>query len=512
MTFRSSHLSRGAIAAALAAVVCLAAPAAGANAQAPDTTIDSGPPPTNDDTPEFAFSSPDTPMATFECMHHRTNTSAPAFTACTPPLTLPPLANGEWTFAVRAVDAGVADPTPATSVFTVEAPIPDTTITSPPLGLTNNRTPQIAFISTEAGNFECSHHRPGEAAAFTPCSSPHTLPSLADGIWVFEVAAIDAAGNHDPTSATDTFTLDATAPDTSIVSGPAGLSNDATPDFAFASTEPGSAGCRLHRIGEAAPPFAACSSPHVAGPLSDGAYVFEVMAVDAAGNADASPARTSFEIDTTPPQTTITGGPGDTTAATAVFLFSAPGAQRFSCRLDGGAWQACDSPVTYQSLSLGPHRFEVAAVDAAGNEDPTPAGHAWQVLRPGLVIPGAVQQATALAKELVQMRRALGRVRLRTLARRRTLLFKTYDALTAGTVEVRARARVRKGGRRRWIGVIAGKREVPGAGRHRVRARVTKKGRGLARSRRKLPLELRLSFTDLAGRSLWATSTVTLRR
>ena len=152
------------------------------------------------------------------------------------------------------------------------------------------------------------------------------------------------------------------------------------------------------------------------------------------------------------------------------------------------------------------------AVDAAGNQDPTPASHAWQVLRPGLVIPGAVEQATALAKELVQMRRALARIRLRTLARRRTVLFRTYDALTAGTVEVRARARVRQGGRRRWIRVLAGERDVPGAGRHRVRAKVTKKARRLARGRKTLPLELRLSFTDRAGRSLWATTKLTLKR
>jgi hypothetical protein len=123
-----------------------------------------------------------------------------------------------------------------------------------------------------------------------------------------------------------------------------------------------------------------------------------------------------------------------------------------------------------------------------------------------------VAQATALARELVQMRRALARVRLRTLARRRTLLFRTFDALTAGTVKVRARTRVRQGGRRRWVKLLAGEREVPGAGRHRVRASVTRKGRRLARTRKRLPLELRLGFTDLAGRSLWARSELILRR
>ena len=135
-----------------------------------------------------------------------------------------------------------------------------------------------------------------------------------------------------------------------------------------------------------------------------------------------------------------------------------------------------------------------------------------QVLKPGLVIPSAVKQAVALARELVQIRRALAKVRLRALARRRTVLFRTYDSLTAGTVEVRAAHGSGRAARRRWVATLKGKREVPDAGRHRVRAKVTKKARRLARRRSTLPLELRLSFTDLAGRSLWATSKLTLKR
>jgi hypothetical protein len=216
--------------------------------------------------------------------------------------------------------------------------------------------------------------------------------------------------------------------------------------------------------------------------------------------------------DAQPPETRITGGPGDTADTTAVFSFTADDAVGFSCRLDGGAWEPCASPKTYSGLSLGPHTFDVTAADAAGNADPSPARHSWQVLRPGLVIPGAVRLAKSLARELVQIRRALAKMGLRALARRRTLVFRTFDALTAGTVEVRTRARVRQGTRRRWIGTLKGRREVPDAGRHRLRATVTKKGRRLARRRQRLPLELRLSFTDLAGRSLWATSKLTLKR
>jgi hypothetical protein len=292
-----------------------------------------------------------------------------------------------------------------------------------------------------------------------------------------------------------------------ITSGPPSPTNDNTPQVFF---EPPTGQCRLLPVMAG---FSSCTSPfpkaggEYAIPLPDGDYTFEVRASEAD-----QPARHEFTIDTVPPDTQITGGPGNTTDTTAVFLFSAPGAAGISCRLDGGAWQACQSPHTYSGLSLGAHRFEVTSVDAAGNQDPSPAEHAWQVLRPGLRIPGTVRLAKSLAKELVQIRRALAMMTLRALARRRTLVFRTFDALTAGTVEVRARARVRQGTRRRWVGTFKGKREVPAAGRHRLRPTVTKNGRRLARRRERLPLELRLSFTDLAGRSLWATSKLTLKR
>jgi hypothetical protein len=289
-----------------------------------------------------------------------------------------------------------------------------------------------------------------------------------------------------------------------ITAGPSGPTNDNTPTFEFT---PAIAECKLPPL---LPDFSACESPFTVGeaeytiPLSDGDYLFEVRA----GGTDSQ----AFTVDTVLPQTEITGGPGDTTDTAAVFLFSAPGATGFSCRLDGGASHPCQSPQTYSGLSLGAHRFEVTAVDAAGNADPTPAEHAWQVLKPGLVIPGTVKLATSLAKELVQIRRALARLRLRALARKRTVVFRTFDALTAGTVAIRVRARIRQGARRRWITTLKGRREVPGAGRHNVRATVTKKGRRLARRRSSLRLELRMSFTDLAGRSLWATSELTLKR
>ena len=86
--------------------------------------------------------------------------------------------------------------------------------------------------------------------------------------------------------------------------------------------------------------------------------------------------------DTTPPETTITGGPADgssTTATTASFSFAASEAATFQCALDGGAFTPCSSPAAYSGLAEGSHGFAVRATDQAGNVDPTPATRSWSV-------------------------------------------------------------------------------------------------------------------------------------
>lgn len=255
---------------------------------------------------------------------------------------------------------------------------PDTQIDSgPPKGsATNDPTPTFGFSSDEEpANFECRF----DAEPFAACSGPgasHTPSAdLTDGPHTFEVRAVDAAANADPWPASRGFTVDATPPDTSIDSGPAGPTNDSTPTFGFSSEAGAVFECQLDGGG-----YSACSSPLTTAPLADGPHALEVRATDQVGNTEPSPASRDFTIDTVAPDTQIDSGPtGPTNDPTPTFAFSSNEAASFECRLDGAPFSACTSPLTTAPLPDAPHSFEVRATDQVGHTDPSPASRSFAV-------------------------------------------------------------------------------------------------------------------------------------
>ncbi|MBF4162282.1 M12 family metallo-peptidase [Nocardioides acrostichi] len=84
------------------------------------------------------------------------------------------------------------------------------------------------------------------------------------------------------------------------------------------------------------------------------------------------------DTDTTAPETTITSGPKErsfplrTDSITFGFASSESGST-FECTFDGAPADCSGGSVTFTGLTQSTHRFEVAARDAAGNLDPTPA-------------------------------------------------------------------------------------------------------------------------------------------
>lgn len=337
---------------------------------APDTTLTSTPPdPASSSAGTFAFTSNES-GSTFECA-----IDGGAFTACASPRTFTALADGEHTVQVRAVDsAGNVDATPAVYTWTVDTGAPQTTLLTTPTNPSDQSVATFDFDSDDVtATFECAL----DGAAFAVCTSPFTAPGLADGAHSFSVRAIDSAGNVDPTPATFAWTVDTTAPDTTIDAAPDLVSSSSDATFVFSSNEAGASfECSIDSS-----PFAACPSPSTFAGLSDGTHAFRVRAVDAAGNTDATPAEYTWEIDSQAPETFLDVAPADPSAdEDATFVFSSDdGTATFECSLDGAVFVACPSPHIEAGLSDGPHTFRVRAVDGAGNVDATPATTTWTV-------------------------------------------------------------------------------------------------------------------------------------
>ena len=95
-----------------------------------------------------------------------------------------------------------------------------------------------------------------------------------------------------------------------------------------------------------------------------------------------------IRTDYSAPDTIIASAPSGSTSSSAVFEFSGsddftqPDRLSFQCRLDDGAPFACPSRAEIANLAMGKHTLEVRAVDQAGNIDPTPATHSWEVWSP----------------------------------------------------------------------------------------------------------------------------------
>lgn len=316
---------------------------------------------------------------------------------------------------------------------------PATTITGGPASgsSTTSTSASFPFESSEAGSvFQCQL----DGGAWSSCSSPATYSSLATGAHSFSVRATDPSGNVDLTPATTNWTI-AVPPVEKAHARPAIASSyESSPGFqAPYLAVDGSSSTRWASVqgsdnewwqvdlGAARPlnqvqvDWEAAYASHYqiltssdGSTFSDAADVYPSSAgtqtttfptqtaryVRLQGIARATQWGYSFyevrvygpadglnpAYDTTPPHTTITGGPASGSSSTstgASFTFaSTEGGSVFQCQLDGGTWSGCFSPTTYSSLPTGTHTFAVRAVDPSGNVDPNPATTSWTIGTP----------------------------------------------------------------------------------------------------------------------------------
>ena len=206
---------------------------------------------------------------------------------------------------------------------------PDTTIDSKPANLDNDSTPTFTFSGNDGtgsgiDSFMCRM----DGGTYATCTSPFTSPALVDSSHTFDVYAVDMLGNVDASPASYTWTLDTTAPDTTIIDKPASLDNDSTPTFTFSGSDGTGSGVASFMCRMDGGTYTACTSPFTSPALADGSHTFDVYAVDMLGNADASPASYTWTLETISPiVTSITRlNPSPTNLASVDFTvtFSKP--------------------------------------------------------------------------------------------------------------------------------------------------------------------------------------------
>ncbi|HEY6889466.1 MAG TPA: choice-of-anchor Q domain-containing protein, partial [Solirubrobacter sp.] len=188
------------------------------------------------------------------------------------------------------------------------------TISDPPSGPTSSQSAVFSFDSDAGPNYECRLIRPtAPNPAFSGCDSGIGYSNLTEGAYRFEVR---------PAGATDlsqgdfaTFTVDLTAPDTTIASPGATETIGSDPTFTFVSSEPNARfECSLD---QGAVEYTGCESPRTYHDLRDGdTLTFRVRAIDAADNADASPATRTFTVGAAVPTPTPTPTAVPTTSPT----------------------------------------------------------------------------------------------------------------------------------------------------------------------------------------------------
>ncbi|MDQ2982736.1 MAG: hypothetical protein M3R70_02255 [Actinomycetota bacterium] len=336
----------------------------------PPPTLDSTPPdPSGSSAASFSFSDSESGLA-FSC-----RLDGGSAGACASPVSYSGLAEGNHTFTVQATDAaGNEGSSSYTWVVDKTGPSAPRIDSAPPNPTSSSDAP-FEFSTTETGvTLSCAL----EGGSFFVCTSPVLFPLLAEGSHRFTVKAEDAAGNE--ASASYVWVIDQTAPPApTIETVPKQLANARSALFGFGDAD-ATAGFRC-RVDSGA--FAPCVSPNTVSGLADRAHVFELQAVDGAGNAS-NVVSYAWTVDATPPDTRVTAGPHDPETATtaAVGFGGAEPGLTFQCRLDGAAFAVCTSPKSYAALAPGRHVFSVRSIDLAANVDPTPATWSWAVVRP----------------------------------------------------------------------------------------------------------------------------------
>jgi hypothetical protein len=276
---------------------------------------------------------------------------------------------------------------PQTPAITASDPGPPANDNNPEVKGTAEAGSTVKVFST--GDCAGSPVGTGTATEFATTGITATVPD--DSTTELRATAADVQGHISACSDPFPYTEDSTAPASPqiVASSPPSPADDNDPEV-FGTAEAGST-VRLFGLAEClGAPLASGGAAEFStagltiGVADDTTTTVRATATDAAGNASGCSSPFTF-VEATPPQTSIDSAPKAivrTRKRKAPFeiRFSASEDATFLCSLDGAPATHCSSPVSGK-VRKGLHSFQVAATDAVGNEDASPAQAAWKVKR-----------------------------------------------------------------------------------------------------------------------------------
>jgi hypothetical protein len=230
------------------------------------------------------------------------------------------------------------------------------------------------------------------------------------------VQATDASGNTDPTPASYNWTIDLTAPDTTITSGPSGTITTNSASFTWSGSDNLTAttnllySYRLSPIEASFSAFGSATSKSYSN-LANGNYTFWVQARDQATNVDSTPASRAFtvSVDTASPALSITSHSNNQTVTSSSVTIagtasdSGLGDNGISSVTVNGALAAGGSAVGSatanwnQSITLNPgsNAITVIAKDNSANQNSSTVQITLNYQPADTTAPAAVSNLTA---------------------------------------------------------------------------------------------------------------------
>jgi hypothetical protein len=313
------------------------------------------------------------------------------------------VADGPHSVVVTATDIA-GNPGSKIQTLTVDTAAPTVTIVGGTTRLTNDSTPTIAGTTdaaaattvtvTVAGQTLTALVQSGGTWNVTPATT------VADGPYTIVTSITDPAGN--PGSASQTLTIDTTAPAVTITGGATALANDPTPTISGATDAAATTLVTVTVAGQTLTTTVQSGGTWVvtATTLLDGPHPIVATIADPAGNPGS--ATQTLTIDTTSPVVAITGGAtaftndptptisGTTDAATGTPMTVTIAGQTLAATVQaGGTWT-----VTAATLTDGPYDVTASITDPVGNPGSASQALTVDTVSPTVAITGGAAMAT----------------------------------------------------------------------------------------------------------------------